>query len=146
MKKITILLMFVGLFVAKVSFAGSADLFNYDAKAVQSELSALNAVDQFVEQNDITYSQMLQMNNPMASELSYGSTGAFGIQMLEPVAGIPSFVWGFCAGVAGIAVVYFVTEDNDETKKAAYGCIAGTAAYVGCYFIYVFMILASAPY
>ena len=146
MRIITVLLMVVGLFVAKVSFAGSADLFNYDAKAVQSELSALNAVDQFVEQNDVTYAQLLQMNNPLASGLSYGTTGAFGIQMLEPVAGIPSFVWGFCFGVAGIAVVYFVTEDNDETKKAAYGCVAGTVVSAGCYFIYVLAILGGDLY
>ncbi len=134
MRIITVLLMVVGLFVAKVSFAGSADLFNYDAKAVQSELSALNAVDQFVEQNDVTYAQLLQMNNPLASGLSYGTTGAFGIQMLEPVAGIPSIVWGFCCGIAGVAVVYFVTEDNDETKKAAIGCAIGSVLFSVSYF------------
>ena len=130
MKKITVLLMVIGLFVAKSSFAGNADLFNYDAKSIQSELTTLNVVDQFVEQNDVTYTDMLQMDSPMASELSYGSTGAFGIQMLEPVAGIPSIVWGFCCWLPGVAVVYFVTEDNEETKKAAYGCVAFTVIVV----------------
>ncbi len=130
MKKITVLLMFVGLIFAKASFAGDADLFTYDSKAIQSELATLNVVDQFVDQNDLTYSDLLQMDSPMASELSYGSTGVFGIQMLEPVAGIPSIVWGFCCWLPGVAVVYFVTEDNEETKKAAYGCVAVTVLTV----------------
>ncbi len=135
MKKIAILLMFVGLFIAKSSFAGSAGLFSYDAKAVKSELAVLNAVDQFVEQNDVTYTQMLQTENPLASGLSYGTTGAFGIQMMEPALGIPSFLWGCVFNIAGVALVYFVTEDNEETKKAAYGCAAESIFLVGITFL-----------
>ena len=131
MKKITILLMVVGLFFAKASFAGTADMFNYDANKVQVELSGLDAVNQFVEQTDMSFSEMVQTNNAMVSTLSYGQTGAFGIQMLEPAWGIPSYAWGFCCSVPGVAVVYFVTEDMDETKKAGIGCAVGAAIWVG---------------
>ena len=131
MKKITILLMVVGLFFAKSSFAGTADMFNYDANKVQVELSGLDAINQYVEQTDMSYSEMVQSNSPMASTLSYGQTGAYGIQLLEPAWGIPSYAWGFCCSLPGVAVVYFVTEDMDETKKAGIGCAVEAALYVG---------------
>ena len=102
MKKITILLMIVGLFFANSSFAGVSEVFNYDANRVQMELADLDVVDQFVEQSDMTYTELTQSNNAMASTLSYGQTGAFGIQLLEPAWGIPSIAWGFCCSLPGV--------------------------------------------
>ncbi len=132
MRKISVLLVLAGLLIVKSNFANQADLFAYDAKKVDKELAVLDAVEQFVDMNrSLTYSEMTQMNNPLASDLKYGATGSFGIQMIEPVAGIPSFLWGLVLNVGGVLIVYLVTEDNEETKKAAYGCAAGTVL-IGC--------------
>ena len=136
MKKISILLVMLGLFLVQQSFASAADVFSYDAGKVNSELSALDAVDAFVSQTGATFTGLMQEGNPLVANLSYGTTGAFGIQMLEPVAGIPSFVWGFCGGVLGVALVYFISEDQEETKKAAYGCAASVVVGVGFYFFW----------
>ena len=62
----------------------------------------------------------------------------------EPPLGIPSFWWGFCIGVWGIAVVYFVTEDRDETKLAFKGCVVGTLVYVVLYVGFYVWILGNA--
>ena len=155
MKKITILFMIIGLFIVKSSFAGSAGLFTYDAKAVKSELATLNAVNQFVEQNDVTYSEMLRGNMALASNLNYGNIGVYGIKYLEPPLGIPSWIWGASFGLvggltgcfvygcigasigapimggAGVLLVYVLTEDKVETKKAFYGCSGMSVAVAG---------------
>ena len=132
MKKITILLMIVGLFFANSSFAGVAEVFNYDANMVQMELADLDVVDQFVERTDMTYTELVKSNDAIASTLNYGQTGAFGIQSLEPAWGIPSYAWGFCCWLPGVAIVYFVTEeDMEETKKAGIGCAVLSVLVVG---------------
>jgi hypothetical protein len=150
MKRIIILFMVLGLFSVKVSFAGNGELFTYDANAIKQELQVLEIIDQLVEQNEFSYKEMLQMDALVASVLNYGSICTYGVQTLEPVAGIPSFVWGVvpsgcvgltgclvspligiaagaAAGIAGVAFVYLSTDDSEETKKAAYGCASGVA-------------------
>ena len=47
-----------------------------------------------------------------------------------PPLGIPSFAWGLCCGLPGLAVVYFVADDKEETKKAFYGCVTSTVVGV----------------
>jgi Na+/proline symporter len=66
------------------------------------------------------------------------------IPFAEPPLGIPSFWWGCIIGVWGIAVVYFVTEDKEETKQALKGCIIGTLVWVVLYFGFYVWILGNA--
>jgi hypothetical protein len=61
----------------------------------------------------------------------------------EPPLGIPSFAWGACFGVAGIAIVYFVSDDRDETKKAFTGCVVVQGVVVLIYIVYVVIVGAS---
>jgi zinc transporter ZupT len=45
----------------------------------------------------------------------------------ELALGIPSFLWGCVFGIVGVLVVYLMTDENkDQTKKAFFGCIAGS--------------------
>jgi len=53
----------------------------------------------------------------------------------QPPLGIPSFLWGFILGVIGILIVYLITENGDETKKALWGCLAFTVLWVVLYFV-----------
>jgi hypothetical protein len=57
--------------------------------------------------------------------------------------GIPSFAWGACLGVAGIAIVYFVADDRDETKKALIGCAVVEGGLFVVYVIVWVLILGS---
>ena len=63
--------------------------------------------------------------------------------MDDPPLGIPSFLWGMCLGLPGLAVVYFVTEDDEETKKALWGCLVSVAVYGVLYVLYVLLLGAS---
>lgn len=53
----------------------------------------------------------------------------------EKKLGIASFCWGGCYGIAGLAIVYFVTDNKYGAVKALWGCIASTVLYVAVYFI-----------
>jgi hypothetical protein len=143
MKKVTFLIVLISLLLNSNIFAGSANAFEYNSNKVRSELSNLDLIDTFVEANDISYIDLTQTNTSMASTLTYGQTGAFGIQILEPPLGIPSIVWGACGNIGGVALVYFITEDKEETKKAAYGCIGGMVLVAGCWVGYIFLVIGA---
>jgi len=40
------------------------------------------------------------------------------------------------SGIVGIALVYFIAEDAEETKKALMGCVAWTVTWVVFYLVY----------
>ena len=112
-------------------FAGAGDLFNYDKMAVEAELADLTELENYVDNNPTkTLSVLAQEGNQLLTGLNL--SGPIGLSMMfdDPPLGIPSFLWGCAFGVVGVAIVYFVTdEDNDETKKAFYGCIASTVVF-----------------
>ncbi|MBN2613515.1 MAG: hypothetical protein JXB00_18310 [Bacteroidales bacterium] len=139
MKKTLLTSVFM-LFVAVAGvFAGNADLFSYDRNELNNEMAELSALENYVKVNEgLTLTNLVAENNPLVSGISvsnpFGITGMFG----EPPLGIPSFWWGCVIGVWGIAVVYFVTEDKEETMKALKGCVVGTLVGVVIYFgVYV---------
>ncbi len=143
MRKVSFLIVLMSLLLSSNIFANSVNVFEYDANKIQRELSNLDLIDAFLEANDMSYTDLVQTNTSMASTLTFGQTGAFGIQIMEPPLGIPSIIWGAVFNWPGIVLVYLITEDNEETKKAAYGCIGGTVLVVGCWVGYVFLIVGA---
>ena len=138
MKKI-ILTLCAGLFVTLLASANNADLFKYDANQVNQEMTQLQAIEDYVAANpDMTLSGMQAENNALVSHLnlSSGDFGGIGSLSGEPALGIPSFLWGCVFGVVGVAIVYFVSEDSDETKKAFLGCVVSAAAWILFYVLY----------
>ena len=126
MKKIIVILLFV---IPFTSFSSNlSDLFTVDREKIQNELSELTKIESFVKANTVDFNTAYSLNpslfNLTSGTLNTNSTGfmVYG----EPPLGIPSFVWGLCCGFAGIGIVYFITEDGDETKKALYGCVTST--------------------
>lgn len=135
MKK-TLLLFAVLFCVASSSFASSRDLFSINEEMIYTELADLVALESYVTENDATLSGLVATNSALVANVvtSNGITGM--ATMGEPPLGIPSFVWGFCLGIPGLAIVYFVAEDSDETKKALWGCVAANVVYVAVYVIW----------
>ncbi len=130
--KRNILLLFV--FVMAISMnlqAGVADLFSYDKDAVATELTELTELENYVWMNPAsTLSVLVKAGDDLVSGLNLYGPGSMGMTFDDPPLGIPSFLWGCAFGVVGVAIVYFVTdEDTDETKKSFYGCLAGTLVY-----------------
>lgn len=129
MKRLYILpLVFLFTFSSNL-FAGNADLFSYDEDAVSSELADLTELENYVWTNPAaTLSSLTEEGNSLLDGLKLFSPFAMGME-LEPPLGIPSFLWGCVFGVVGVALVYFIAEDSDETKKAFFGCLVGAVVY-----------------
>ncbi len=114
--------------------AGDADLFVYDRESIEQELSDLTQLEEYVLANKGLTLSMIQNNgNPMANAVTSHTFNPAALTLFEGPLGIHSFWWGCCFGVVGMAVVYFVTDDNDEVRKSFHGCIVGTIASVILY-------------
>ncbi|MCF8331079.1 MAG: hypothetical protein K9H84_01360 [Bacteroidales bacterium] len=127
------------------AFASSKkDLFEYDEEAVNEEFAELSKLETHVSKTNSTYSMLEVTDNSLIANVSASPDLMNYYRRGKPPLGIPSFVWGFCLSATGIGVVYFVTEDTDETKKALWGCLAGGAVYALAYVAYVSWIVSSA--
>jgi hypothetical protein len=123
----------------------NADLFKVDDQEINAEFAQLNELEQFVEANEGLTLSEINTNNPLVQNLNNSSDilGVLSTLRGEPPLGIPSFAWGACFGVAGIAIVYFVSDDRDETKKAFTGCVVVQGVVVLIYIVYVVIVGAS---
>ncbi|MDP2423660.1 MAG: hypothetical protein U1C46_01105 [Bacteroidales bacterium] len=130
MKKILLALILM-IAAASVSAAGSSDLFKLDEQRIATEMADLNEIEGYVNSQHLTLSDLLAENNSLAINSLLPAYGAASMASLseDPPLGIPSFAWGFCFGILGLAIVYFVTEDTAQTKKALWGCIIGTVLW-----------------
>jgi hypothetical protein len=143
MKRI-LLFLFSTVFMLTISHASQADLFSVDSDAIYTEMAELVELESHVAATSQTYSELQMEESALIANLSVAN-GMSGMHLLEgPPLGIPSFVWGLCFNVTGLAVVYFITEDSEETKKALWGCVVGTAVYVGFYFVYAAVVVGAA--
>ncbi len=135
MKKTLLTSVFALIIAVSGVSAGNADFFSYDRDQLNDEFAELNLLEDYVKANQgITLTNLLSENNPLVAGISLRNPFAPAIPFEEPPLGIPSFWWGCCIGVWGIAVVYFVTEDREETMSALKGCIVGTLVGVVLYF------------
>lgn len=130
MKKATLTLSLV-LAVVFSAFAGNASHFNFNEAEMNQALQQVEAAEKLVAQNPgLTFEDLDQ-----ELKVNLSATPIIGATQSEPPLGIPSWIWGCVFGVAGLAIVYFVTEDKEETKKALWGCVASTVIGVVIYFV-----------
>lgn len=124
-------------------------IFQDDLTKVDREMSGLTALEQFVQEEKMTQSQLMATCNPLAENLSDAgdlSTALFGsvAPNHEQLLNIPGFLWGFCCSVVGMFLVYIAIDDPAAKKKegaqAIYGCALGTALWVGLYIWLVFTV------
>jgi hypothetical protein len=145
MKKL-LLVIAVGFCLTLFAKAGTADLFSYDKSAVNTEMSTLQSLEDYVIANPgVTLSDLKLNANQLVSGLNLNSNSVSGgmFSSLEPPLGVPSFAWGCIFGIVGVAIVYFVADDKEETKKAFKGCVVGTLVYIVADIIYVVAVAAS---
>jgi hypothetical protein len=132
MKKL-ILMICAGAFLSVFVNANNADLFSYDENQVTQDLSQLQALENYVSANpDISLVGLQAENNSLLANLNLATNnfGGFGLSG-EPPLGIPSFLWGCVFTLVGVAIVYFITDqDMAETKKAFLGCVVSGACYI----------------
>ncbi|MEM6344252.1 MAG: hypothetical protein AAF927_10245 [Bacteroidota bacterium] len=103
-----------------------ASLFVLDEAAVYQSVEELTQLEQYLStQPEVSLSQLQASGDPMIADIQFSSDHS--LNLTEPPLGIPSFIWGFCLGFIGMAVVYFVTEDREEVMSALYGCLVAGA-------------------
>lgn len=139
------LILFTSLFTFFAFFAkaeNASDLFSYDENKVKTELSELSQLESFVLQNEgITLSEINENRLINSSLYNFSITSIYKPDQTFAPGGIPSFWWAFVLCSVGaytlyglavvpiaIAVVYLSTSgDMNETKKALWGSLVGTA-------------------
>lgn len=127
-----------------LGFAADAALFEVNEQEISTEFAQLDELESYVNANDgVTFSAM-DASNPLLANVSAGNS-ALGVvsSLAEAPLGIPSFLWGFCFNVAGVAIVYFVADDRDETRKAFIGCVVSNGIGLLFWLIYVVILGAS---
>lgn len=133
MRKTHILLILIVFAVAQTQ-AADRSMFNLDEAKIQTELEGLNQLENHLLTSDATLASMTEENHFLLSHVRTGSADLGLLMGLnEPPLGISSFIWGFCLGLPGLAIVYFVADDSAETRKALWGCVAGGLLYTVVY-------------
>jgi hypothetical protein len=112
--------------------------FYFDEQKVSEATEGLANLEAYVNENEATLEVLEAENSELIEGLNLdrnANISAFG-PAVEGPAGVPSFFWGLCLGAIGLLIVYIVTEDNDELKKALWGCLVAAGVYVLFYVIY----------
>ena len=125
----SVTLMFILLLASGLASANSSELFSINEANLSAQLSELNELEAYLSYNDVTLAEMQNMDHALASGLNSGTAWHNVLALSEPPLGISSFLWGFCLGLPGLAIVYFVAEDPAETKKALIGCVVSSLIY-----------------
>ena len=140
MKKILLLLLIIPFF----GFSSDSDLFKVDQKKVDSYMINIEKIESLVQQNNNDYLATYDLSPQLFEKSNLNTSLNLSLVSGELALGIPSFVWGLCCGVSGLAVVYFVTDDKEETKKALYGC--ATSSVVGGIIYFTAIVGSAAAY
>lgn len=135
---------FTTLFTAACSFgfAGNAEVFQVNDQEIATEFAQLNELEQFVEANEGITLSAINPENPLLMNVdnSKDILGVLSSFRGDPPLGIPSFLWGFCFSVTGVALVYFIADDRDETKKALIGCAVSAGVYIIFWVVYIILL------
>jgi hypothetical protein len=126
-----------------MSFIGSdfsneaMEVVSFDESEIYNAFNEISELSEVLLTSDVSAEEIA--DNSILSNVSMNATlplSADDDGSIGPPLGIPSFLWGCLLSWVGILLVYLLTEENrDETKKAVWGCVAGSAAYVLFYVI-----------
>ncbi len=115
----------VMLIGSTMSFAGTNEV-SFTQPAY--EFTDLDKIESFIEKNPgITLEEMKAGQNSLLSgiELTEDTASTLNVAKEMPIVG--GFWWGCCLGIVGLALVYFITDnDKTEVKNALIGCVIST--------------------
>jgi hypothetical protein len=131
--------------LARASYASNAHSFYYNEQAFEAAMVELSQLEKTVVANENLTLEGLQKLHPQLVKNLAAEPTVNALQQSNPPLGIPSFLWGCCFGFLGIALVYFVTEDSEQTKKALWGCIT-SGLVVGIFYLILFLGFTGSTY
>jgi hypothetical protein len=98
--------------------------FELDATTLEAEFADLDKIEAFVENNDGVTLQELTAERADLLESVTLTADTSTVFTAEETPILGGFWWGCCLGIVGLALVYFITDnDRDEVKKALIGCV-----------------------
>ena len=149
------IIVFLTLFISVSRISATelnADLFCFDEKKVEAEFKFLSKIESEIIKNAGNNMDNLY-NNFLLHEDLVGNIMIpyYNIQETTAPGKIPSFwftfalsavgtyfIYGAVAGPVSVGIVYFSTDkDRAETKKAIWGCVAGTLVGAGIKYLVV---------
>jgi hypothetical protein len=109
----------------------------FDKKQIDAAFEELDKLEKYVNANpNVTADEIMKTN--LVEDINL-DTNIFSSKTLKsdlPM-NIPPFVWGCCLSIAGVAIVYFKSdEDKELTKKALIGCAVGGVGCIGIWLLY----------
>ena len=154
MKKLIFVLLYLSQIVSIQAIELSADLFTCDEEKIANELKELSDLEEIVKANPtLSLAEIYNLcphfkdnkNNSLItpySQMSIAAPGnfpSFWFSFAFSAIGT-YFIYGVVAGPITVAIVYFSTnKDRLETKKALWGCVAGTILGAGIKYVVVNM-------
>ena len=145
MKHILSLIFMVGLFSTTLiaenakSVADSPDqisqVLKADKSAINQEFQSLDALEQRIKTENLTYADLDQQTVESLSLKSDVSGSLLAVAGADDLPlGIPGFWWGFCLSWVGILLVYLLMEDSpdrkEQVKKAVIGALVGIGVWI----------------
>ncbi len=130
----------------------SPNIFQDDLTKLDCEMAQLSQLEQWVNETNLTQSQLLQADNPLVQCVLQGgdltpTLFANSTPQKEWLMGIPGFLWGFCCSFIGPILVYLSIDDPVAKKKegiqAIIGCAVGSIVWLG---LYIWLIVSASYY
>ena len=142
MKKILFVsLLFLAIVTKSKADDSNSTLFAIDEQQISSELNELTTLENYLTTHpDLSLEELKNSSKNLNISVNNSMMMGYG----DPPLGIPSFLWGCGFGVAGVAIVYFVSDDRDETKKALWGCVTSTVVATVAYFVFFAKVMTDA--
>lgn len=122
------------------------EVLTYNPDNINNEFEKLNKIEAFVASNegaDIESVKETELLNDIS--LDTNSLATITNDSDLPL-NIPAFLWGCLLGGLGILIVYMVTEDKVQTKKAVYGCLVAGGVVAVIYVAIVIIGLSASTY
>lgn len=117
-------LILCSLLVSMASFANSPFDNELD---VENEFADLHQIESYLEANpDVDYATLTTEKQDLMENVNLTDATSI-LSSTDQMPLLPSFWWGCLLGIIGLALVYFITDnDKDQVKKALIGCVIST--------------------
>jgi len=122
------------IFSFHLNFA--SDLFTYDKQKVKDAMKSITAVEQFVKENNLSYSEVSKANPELLAFANFSVQCDTMLHENKFSSGIPSFAWGCFLGPIGLlAVITDKDASANDITGAVGGCVINGACVAGTLFL-----------
>ncbi len=120
MKKIYVVITFaIFLFTGQI-MANSANLFDYDAQALENEFTELSELENYVTENaGVTLTDIQTTQTNLLTNLNLNVESPFKPMFTIDDMDWGAFAWGFCCGACGVLIVYLQKDKRTNERMVS---------------------------